>query len=77
MGRCQDLQGQYTTTERKLFWVHKDQLGSTLALTDGSGSLVQSYAYDVYGSPFIQTGSGFIALKDYVGNLHGNDRFFT
>lgn len=77
VSRCNDLQNQYTTTARKMFFVQKDNLGSTIALTDASGSLVQSYGYDVYGSPYVLSGTGYVAMKDFVGNLHGNNRFFT
>ncbi len=77
VSRCNDLQNQYTTTARKMFFVQKDHLGSTIALTDASGSVVQSYAYDVYGSPYVKSESGYIAMKDFSGNLHGNSRFFT
>jgi RHS repeat-associated protein len=75
--RCNTLGNSYNTTERKIFFVQKDHLGSTIALTDSTGNIVQSYAYDVYGTPYIATGTGFTALRDFVGNLHGNDRFYT
>lgn len=109
VSRCGSLAAEYNTTTRKMFFVLKDQLGSTIALTDSSGALVQSYAYDVYGSPYVWVDEGdassgsssrgsegslsessasgsssgsigtgsFVALKDFQGNLHGNDRFFT
>lgn len=57
--------------------MQKDHLGSTLAITDSSGNVVQSYAYDVYGSPYVLSGTGYVAVKDFTGNLHGNERFFT
>ncbi len=75
--RCNTLGNSYNTTERKLFFVQRDHLGSTIALTDSTGNIVQSYAYDVYGTPYIATGTGFTQVKDFVGNLHGNDRFYT
>ncbi|MBU4461140.1 MAG: hypothetical protein KJ579_11270 [Verrucomicrobia bacterium] len=37
---------------------HHDALGSTIALTDGSGALVEQYRYDVYGLPTILDASG-------------------
>jgi RHS repeat-associated protein len=37
---------------------HHDALGSTIALTDGSGALVEQYRYDVYGLPTIMDASG-------------------
>lgn len=77
VARCDDLQTQYATKARKLYYVQKDRLGSTLAIADASGSTVQSYAYDAFGTPYLASGSGYVALKDFAGNLHGNDRFFT
>ena len=54
---CNTLQGQYITTARKLYYVHKDNLGSALAVTDQSGSVVQSYKYDAYGNVFVSSGT--------------------
>jgi RHS repeat-associated protein len=39
-------------------YYHHDALGSTIALTDGSGALVEQYRYDVYGLPTILDASG-------------------
>jgi len=33
------------------FYFHHDGLGSTVALTDSTGNVVESYTYDVYGQP--------------------------
>lgn len=35
--RCGSLASQHDATTRKMFYVHKDNLNSTIALTDGSG----------------------------------------
>jgi len=40
-------------TETNTVYYHHDGLGSTIALTDSTGSVVESYTYDVYGQPFI------------------------
>lgn len=40
-------------------------------------NVVQSYSYDVYGTPYVVTGVGFTQVKDFIGNLHGNDRLYT
>ena len=37
--------GQYT--------FHADGLGSTLALTDQAGSVVERYSYDAFGAPTV------------------------
>lgn len=55
--RCASLGNSYTMTERKFFYIQKDHLGSSIALTDASGSVVQSYVYDVYGTPYVTTGT--------------------
>ena len=31
------------------YWYHYDGLGSVVALSDSSGSIVERYAYDVFG----------------------------
>ena len=81
VARCSDLALQASSKVRKRFYVVRDHLGSTLALTDSSGSVVQSYSYDAFGSAYVKMGGGssggFVALKDFTGNLHGNTRFFT
>jgi|GEM_PF-2096191 len=40
-------------TETNTVYYHHDGLGSTVALTDSTGSVVESYTYDVYGQPSI------------------------
>ena len=50
-------------------YVHADHQGSTIATTDGSGEVVETYAYDPYGNaandntgfPFRFTGQRFDA----------------
>ena len=39
--------------------------------------MVQSYAYDSFGKPYIVTGSGTITSIDNVNNLYGNTRLYT
>jgi len=38
-------------TETNTVYYHHDGLGSTVALTEGTGNVVESYTYDVYGQP--------------------------
>jgi len=38
-------------TETNTVYYHHDGLGSTVALTDSTGNVVESYTYDVYGQP--------------------------
>jgi len=43
-------------TETNTVYYHHDGLGSTVALTDSTGNVVESYTYDVYGQPsFLST----------------------
>jgi len=39
-----------------VLWYHHDQLGSTRAMTDASGSVVATYTYDAYGNVSSSTG---------------------
>ena len=45
------------TTARVVYY-HADALGSTVALTNETGNLVESYTYDAFGTPSIRNGSG-------------------
>jgi RHS repeat-associated protein len=40
-----------------VYYYHQDQLGSTRALTDGTGATAATYTYDAYGNLVSQTGS--------------------
>ncbi len=50
------------------YYLHRDALGSVVAATDGSGTVVESYAYDPYGKPFIFDGSGTTIAASGIGN---------
>ena len=45
------------TSSGQVYYYHPDQLGSTRALTDSTGAVVQTYDYDAYGSPLGSNGS--------------------
>jgi len=45
-------------TTAGVVYYHADALGSTVALTNETGNLVESYAYDAFGTPSIRNGSG-------------------
>lgn len=78
LSRCGDLGSQYAGTVRKTFFVHSDAIGSVLALTDGSGSVVLQLGYSAFGEPYAKNGSGtFVPLGNYSGNLRGLSRLFT
>ncbi|MDD2516356.1 MAG: hypothetical protein PHF26_04030, partial [Candidatus Gracilibacteria bacterium] len=76
-------------TQSKTYYYHKDNLGSTVAITDESGNIVEKYRYDVFGKSYIyatvnsglQSLSGWIGIDEYEkisGNkLLGNSRLYT
>lgn len=51
-------------------YYHHDALGSTVALTDGGGNVVETYSYDIFGKPTIKSGTGTV-----LGTSAFNNRF--
>lgn len=49
-------------------YYHHDALGSTIALTDGTGNVVESYTYDVYGVPSILSTTYQLLTTSSVAN---------
>ena len=50
------------------YYYHKNHLGSVVALTDGSGNLVERYEYDPYGQPlFFDTNDNALS-QSAIGN---------
>ena len=49
-------------------YYHHDALGSTAALTDTSGNLVERYAYDIFGAPTITNSAGVVLPVSAFGN---------
>lgn len=60
-----------------MYFVQRDHLGSTVALTNSSGAVVQSYGYDVYGEPYVVSGNTYLSIRNFTGSLYGNNRLFT
>ncbi|HAH05536.1 MAG TPA: hypothetical protein DCM05_03270 [Elusimicrobia bacterium] len=50
------------------YYYHADALGSVVALTNSSGSVVESYEYTAYGRPFVRDGMGTLRGMSVVGN---------
>lgn len=74
MGIGVEIENQSTGTTA-LNWVHHDRLGSAIAITDQSGVLVESLAYDVWGKRRALTTNatpdaldGVIDNKGYTGH---------
>jgi len=51
-------------------YYHHDQIGSTTALTDASGALVEQTTYDAYGTPAFLDGSGITVSASPTGNAY-------
>jgi RHS repeat-associated protein len=49
-------------------YYHADALGSTVALTDGNGQVLERYLYDVYGAPTIKNPANATIAVSAVGN---------
>ena len=56
------------TTPAQTVHHHHDGLGSVTALTDASGSLVERYTYDVFGTPAILNATGTTLTASGYGN---------
>lgn len=52
-------------------YLHADQLGSIIAITNKSGTLVEQYAYSAFGEMRIFDGSGVEIQNSQVGNIFG------
>jgi len=50
------------------FYYHSDGLGSTVALTNSSGNVIESYLYDVYGKPTVLNASNTVITASAFGN---------
>ena len=50
------------------YYYHKNHLGSVVALTDGSGNLVERYEYDPYGQPTIFDANDNVLSQSATGN---------
>ena len=50
------------------YFYHKNHLGSVVALTDGSGNLVERYEYDPYGQPAIFDATDNMLNQSAIGN---------
>lgn len=50
------------------YYYHKNHLGSVVALTDGSGNLVERYEYDPYGKPFFFDAYDNALEQSAIGN---------
>ncbi|MGI8819323.1 MAG: RHS repeat domain-containing protein [Chthoniobacterales bacterium] len=54
-------------------YYHQDALGSTIAISSATGTLLERYSYDVYGKPTFMDGSG----NPLASSAKGNRFLFT
>src|SRR6185436_3485820 len=50
------------------YYYHPDDLGNVMAVTNGSGSVVERYDYDPFGKPKLFDGSGSTISATAIGN---------
>jgi RHS repeat-associated protein len=65
-GGLDEMLEKYNTTSSVFY--HQDGLGSTARLTNGSGNVIESYYYDIYGTPTIKNASGTVLTATAYGN---------
>lgn len=56
--------------DEAIYYYHKDGLGSTAALTDKNGAVVERYKYGPYGEPEITDANGVLLEESALGNNH-------
>jgi RHS repeat-associated protein len=56
------------TTGSGAVYYHHDGLGNTIAVTDNTGALAESYTYDVFGTPSFFDANGVGLPSSVVGN---------
>ncbi len=63
--------------EGQSYFYHTDSLGSTTAITDESGNIVETYDFSVYGIPTIRDNQEIVIGESTIGNkyLHSGREF--
>ena len=51
-----------------VYYYHANHLGSTMALSDGNGAVVEQMDYDAYGMPTFYDASGDLLAQSSIGN---------
>jgi len=57
-----------SSTVNEEFYYHQDALGSTIAVTDGDGNVIERYQYDVYGAPSFFDSNAQSLNSSVIGN---------
>jgi RHS repeat-associated protein len=61
---------RYKPTGSESLYYHRNQQYSVTALTDGSGTIVERYAYSAYGVPTITNASATLRTESSYNNLY-------
>ncbi|MBX9809859.1 hypothetical protein K2X92_05710 [Candidatus Gracilibacteria bacterium] len=71
--------GLTKTTNR--YYYHLNQLGSVIALSSSTGSILMRYSYDSFCYPRVIQGNGtgttMVDFRNYTGKKYSNLRLFT
>lgn len=59
----------YMRRNNQDYYYHKNHLGSVVAITDGTGLLIETYDYDSYGKPIIQNTQGYEIGFSLISNF--------
>lgn len=62
-----------STAVNETYFFHKNRQGSTVAVTDASGTVLERYSYEAFGTPCFFNASG----EKMVASAIGNDILFT
>ncbi len=65
-----ELVFRYKPTGTESIYFHRNQQYSIVALTDGSGAIVERYAYSAYVVPTIADASGSVLSASAYGNRY-------
>ena len=67
---------QVNADDTDLVYYHRDQIGSTRAVTDSTGALVGTFSYDAYGKQTAATGTA-TPLLGYTGEYTDTETGYT
>lgn len=77
MNDCNTIQSSGTGIVTNRYYYHTNQLGSVIALTNSTGTVVQTYSYDAFGKVYISNSGSLTPIESYVGNTCSNSRLYT
>ena len=60
-----------------LYYYHQNNLSSTAAMTDSTGTVVERYYYTAYGFPLVTDAAGTLLTTPYASTVLGNPWLYT